>query len=380
MHRSGTSMLTRCIHLLGAGIAKQVIPIDTVINRDGFFEDAKVVALNDELLSLLGSSWYDFRPLPRETVDPQSIKLWQNQALVHLQQEYAGKGLSVIKDPRMSRLWIYWRSMFKQAGLNVDLVHIVRRPAHVAISLNSRNGIPLAYGLLLWCAHIIDILKIEDNEGSLTTLFYDPFLSDPHKNLKFIAAMLGSDRVSTPDYAYIEGEIGKHRSSITPSNGDALALIQDLRDFALQLYQFLEKHCIDGKLATMAGETERLSNEYHQLLSCCAVEFNTLGVLTNELISLNGELVKIGEMHSDAQSVVAQRDEQLAELNGELARVGAELEHAQSIVMKRDRQIADLNEQIVNVHEQMADLNEQLARYENVWFRRAWRTIRRPFL
>lgn len=384
MHRSGTSMLTRCIHLLGAEVARQVIPTDAAINRNGFFEDAKVIALNDELLAMLGSCWYDFKPLRYEAVDPERIRRWQNQALDHLQEEYSDKRLSVIKDPRMSRLWIYWQSMFEQAGLNVDMVHIVRQPENVAMSLNRRNGMPLAYGLLLWCAHVIDILRIEDNEEPCTTLFYESFLGDPHKNVKFITAMLGSDIVDEPDYAYIEGEIGKPLSSSSPSSDGALALIQDLRDFTLQLYQVLENNCNDGKLVIARQEVERLNNEYQQLLSRCAAEFKTLGVLTNELMSLSSKLVEVGGLHSQAQHVVEERDAQLAELNRDLKRVGAELEYAQSIVAERDGQLVALNAerdtQVTGLNEQVAELNEQVARYENIWFRRTWRYVRRPFL
>lgn len=377
MHRSGTSMLVRCIHLLGAEIAQQVIPTDAAINRDGFFEDAKVVALNDKLLSMLGICWYDFQPLAHQATDSQNMKLWQKQALAHVQEEYAGQSLSAIKDPRMSRLWIFWAPIFELAGLRVDLVHIVRSPEHVAMSLKRRNGMPLAYGLLLWTAHIIDILNVEDNAASRTTLFYDSFLSDPHTNIKLIVALLGSAIAATPDYAYIEGEIGEPRSSVSPSNGAELTLIQDLYVFASQLYQSLENHCAAGKLELAANEIERLNNEYRQLLSRYEVAFETLRVLTNELIAVNGELVKIGEQHSTAQTVVAERDGQLAVLNGELKRVGAELEYAQSVVTERDGQLVELN---AERDAQVAALNEELTRYENVWFRRLVRFIRRPFL
>ena len=371
MHRSGTSMVTRCVHLLGADIAHQVIPIDAAINRDGFFEDAKVVAFNDELLSMLGSSWYDFRPLRREAEDLRAITGWQKQALAHVREEYAGKKLSVTKDPRISRLWTYWAPVFKQAGLNVDLIHIVRQPEQVAMSLQRRNGMPPVYGVLLWCAHIIDMLNTMDNEASWTTLLYDSFLADPHKNIECITAMLGTDSVGTPDHATIEGGIGAPRHSICASNGDEFMLNRGLHDFASQLYQLLENGCTDGKLVLAQNEIARLNSGYQQLLSRYAEAFQMLRVLTNDRIALNGELVKIGELHSRAQSVVAERDGQLAALNGELKRVGAELEYAQSVVEERDAQIATMSEQ--------SGVLREIARSGNAWLRRVFCSIRHFF-
>ncbi|MGI9285423.1 MAG: hypothetical protein ACR2P1_08535 [Pseudomonadales bacterium] len=379
MHRSGTSMLARCVHLLGANIARRVIPTDVAINRDGFFEDAEVVALNDELFALLNSCWYDFQPLLHDAADLESIKRWQNKALDHLREEYGGKRLSLIKDPRLSRLWRYWAPIFNQAGLNVDLVHILRRPEHVAVSLNRRNGMPVASGLLLWCAHIIDTLCVMDSDQPWTTFFYGSFLGEPHKNIKLTIAMLGDD-IDESDYAFIEGGIGKPRSSTIPSSDDGLVLVPDLDDFASQLYQFLENNYKDGKLTIAQQDAERLNNEYQQLLSRRSAECKTLAVLTHELISLNGKLVEIGELHSQAQNIVAERDGQLGGLNEELSRVGAELKHAQSVVLERDGQLANLGGQLADLSGQLADLNEQIARYESVWFRRACRYVRRLFV
>lgn len=364
MHRSGTSVLTHCIHLLGANIASQVIAPQAAVNRDGFFEDAKLVALNEQLLSMLGSCWYDFRDLVIDDANADALQSWRNEALAHLRTEYVGNSLTVIKDPRMSRLMALWAPIFEDANLGVELVHILRQPEKVAVSLQRRNGMPPAYGLLLWCAHILDILKSTESNNLKATVLYDALVENSHKDVQLLANMLATEAANKSDYADVEAVIGKPLSASSSSYSDAHALIPELREFALRLYQSLASHVIDGELTIISKVRDELASDYESLLSRYAVTFETLRVLTEELITVNGKLVEIGELHTNAQAVVKQRDGQLAAVNDELARAGAELEHAQAVVVERDSQVADLNEQI--------------ARYENVWFRRGWRQLRRP--
>ncbi len=370
MHRSGTSVLTECIHLLGADIASQVIPPEAAINRDGFFEDAKIVALNEQLLALLGSSWYDFRSLPNEVADTSAMQRWRTEALDHLGRDYAGASLAVIKDPRMSRLFAFWVPVFQQANLNVELVHILRQPEEVAISLQRRNGMPPAYGLLLWCAHIIDSLKSLETNAATTTVLYDAFVDDPHKNIRLMANTLAAAAGNESDYASIAAVVGKPVSVPSPSHRAALALIPELHEFALRLYQSLAGRCVDGKLVFASGERAQLASDYESLIARYPAAFATLRVLAEELIIVNGELVRIGELHANAQAIVQQRDDQLAAVNRELTRVGAELEYAQSIVAERDEQLAALNAQ---KNTQVADLITRVARFQNLWLRRGSR-------
>lgn len=370
MHRSGTSVLTQCIHLLGASMASQVIAPAAAINRDGFFEDAIIVALNEQLLSLLGSSWYDFRSLPNAAANTEAMQNWRSEALTHLRADYAGAGVAVIKDPRMSRVYSHWAPLFRQADLGVELVHILRQPEEVAVSLQRRNRMPPAYSLLLWCAHIFDILELMENNNSASTVLYKAFIDDPENNIQLMAGMLAGAAANEPDYSSIAAVVGKPFSVSTPSHSDALALIPELYEFALRLYQSLACHWVDGKLMLPGNEREQLVNNYASLSSRCAAAFATLRVLTEELMVINGELVRIGELHANAQAIVQQRDGQLAAVHNELSRVGAELEHAQSVVAQRDDQLALLTAQA-------DDLNNRIAGYESMWFRRGWRRLRR---
>ena len=72
MHRSGTSLLTRVLNLLGVGLGPEghLMPADK-FNPKGFWEHHGIVNLNDEILETLGGTW---RFLPKMPAG------WENDA------------------------------------------------------------------------------------------------------------------------------------------------------------------------------------------------------------------------------------------------------------------------------------------------------------
>lgn len=62
MHRSGTSVLTRAIALLGASLPSDLHP-PGADNPDGYWEPAGLQRINDRLLQAAGSAWLDIAPL-----------------------------------------------------------------------------------------------------------------------------------------------------------------------------------------------------------------------------------------------------------------------------------------------------------------------------
>ncbi|MEX0585828.1 MAG: hypothetical protein WD176_04250, partial [Pirellulales bacterium] len=63
MHRSGTSLVTRLLNLLGVdlGVSAALRPADR-FNPTGYWEHQAFIDINDELLRRLGGSW---RQIPR---------------------------------------------------------------------------------------------------------------------------------------------------------------------------------------------------------------------------------------------------------------------------------------------------------------------------
>src|SRR6267142_2477971 len=72
-HRSGTSMLTRLLHTCGLelGPESELMPA-RADNPDGFWENLRFVAINDEVLNELGGAW-DLPPPASEAFKSSSL-------------------------------------------------------------------------------------------------------------------------------------------------------------------------------------------------------------------------------------------------------------------------------------------------------------------
>ena len=153
MHRSGTSGLTGCLHLLGCAAPRSQIPIATD-NPKGFFESRPIVHHNDELLATLGLDWKDWRPVPTEFFSGEAVNL-HDKGTNLIDEEFEQNPLFVLKDPRVCRLFPYWRRVLQDSGIDLMVVQSHRHPLEVAQSLQQRNKLPLAQGFLLWMVHVL---------------------------------------------------------------------------------------------------------------------------------------------------------------------------------------------------------------------------------
>lgn len=151
MHRSGTSSVAGALTLLGAAAPRTLMP-PAADNPRGFWESNVVMDLDDALLAEAGSSWSDWRPLPR-TPDPASTRA---RLVAALQTEFGEADTIVLKDPRMCRLFPAWRDALDVAGYRPLIVSPLRSPSQVAASLSARNPISRDQGLRLWLRHVLD--------------------------------------------------------------------------------------------------------------------------------------------------------------------------------------------------------------------------------
>ncbi len=153
MHRSGSSMLTRLINLMGAyfGSEDASLGFDDA-NPKGYWERKDVLWANEAILQWHGCTWdcvadWNFeqtRDLPAEVLHRmRSIILGMD-----------GFRPWVMKDPRMCLTLPCWRPL-----LEVPVAVLLHRdPLEIANSLK-RRGTPLAYSLSLWEYYAIGALN-----------------------------------------------------------------------------------------------------------------------------------------------------------------------------------------------------------------------------
>lgn len=185
MHRSGTSAVTRIVNLLGAGIGGSLVPAGQD-NPSGFWEPAKVVKINDDLLQGLGRTWYDMRDMQSGWVDTAAGKDAFKRARAFIQRDMAGGLLWVIKDPRLSLTAPVWIKALKTSGFEVDCVFIVRDPREVVDSLHRRNGWPHSPLYLMWVQYVLEA-EAATRECRRTMVTYDQILGNWRTSIERIA-------------------------------------------------------------------------------------------------------------------------------------------------------------------------------------------------
>ncbi len=170
-HRSGTSLITSIFKdLINEEIDESKLINPQLDNPSGFFESKRLVAFNEKLLEILGSSC---------SSPPITLPLWPEPPLIDLlinaRREFKDLAISsnwVDKDPRLCILYpAYLHILLKR----VPLLVCIREPIKVAVSLYARTGLSINVGLSMWFIYNHHISKSMTEDDSL--YFYDEFLN-----------------------------------------------------------------------------------------------------------------------------------------------------------------------------------------------------------
>ncbi|WP_427790990.1 sulfotransferase family protein [Brevundimonas diminuta] len=153
MHRSGTSSVAGALTLAGAAAPRHLMPA-AEDNPRGFWESSAVADFNDRLLAREGSNWHDWRAF--STAAAEGDGQLRAEAADLLRQEFGDAPTIALKDPRICRLFLFWRRALTEAGYAPVVVSPFRPPSEVAASLVSRNTMGRSHALRLWMRHVLD--------------------------------------------------------------------------------------------------------------------------------------------------------------------------------------------------------------------------------
>ena len=189
MHRSGTSVVARCMKVLGAETGDSLIPAQKD-NPKGFYEDKDILELDEEMLGFLGSSWEATNIVSLQQIEELFESDFFIRACNLLEKKLQHYPIFVIKEPRMVVLLPFWRKVFVECSLNVKYVIAIRNPLSVASSLEKRNGMDPAFGVTLWFGYVLRSLQ-ETVEDERVLVDYDRILLYPKKEVQRLSEMLG---------------------------------------------------------------------------------------------------------------------------------------------------------------------------------------------
>lgn len=216
MHRSGTSLISRIINLLGVYLGPEdQLRKAAKDNPLGFWEHRRLTALNDEILSRLGGSWHEppvFRPGWEITPALQDLR---ERARAVIDEDFAAAKLWAWKDPRTCLTLPFWQRLLPP----MRYVICLRNPADVAYSLERRDGFSFEKSVHLWLFHVVSSLQHTAGHPRLL-LFYEDFMAQWPQELRRLARYLGAcARAEEEDTQkavreFLKAELQRHHTSL----------------------------------------------------------------------------------------------------------------------------------------------------------------------
>jgi hypothetical protein len=186
MHRSGTSLITRLVSLLGLSLClEQDLLVGRKANPRGHWESRSLLEFNDRLLDEIGGRWF-CPPLLGSQETSRMLDRHAAEALARLQDTHPDSPW-VWKDPRTCVLLPFWSAVLEQRAA---YVLIVRHPFEVSDSLADREGFAPQLSLALWERYTRQAMLGAAGRPMMVCT-YDGVLSDPLGWSERLAAFLG---------------------------------------------------------------------------------------------------------------------------------------------------------------------------------------------
>src|SRR5215218_462043 len=197
MHRSGTSLLSHMLHILGVDMADTTDHVSPK-NRGGFWERPALVAIQDEVLDAIG------RPIALPShVLPFPPAWWRNKQvqalkpkLVDYLREELGKSSNPwgFKDPRTCRLLPLWSEVFRELNLEPVYVTAVRAPAEASVSMSQKSAarkLSVANGELMWLSYNYDVARYVTTKSQALMVDYADWFTDANAVARRLCDELG---------------------------------------------------------------------------------------------------------------------------------------------------------------------------------------------
>ncbi|HVM14495.1 MAG TPA: glycosyltransferase [Egibacteraceae bacterium] len=247
MHRSGTSLVARVCNILGVDLGgPEHLMEATADNPTGYWEHEEVTWFNERLLGELGGNWKQPPVLDPGWERQPGLDQKRADASTLFQTHFAGVEVVGWKDPRMSFLLPFWRTV-----VPIDrTVLCIRDPREVAASLAARNSVEPERAARLWLRYTVAAYR---SDPDAVIVAYHDFFHDSDAvvallcNHLELAPPTGEQRETIE--AFVAPELRHHVAQRDPPSGSEMAL-------ALQVFQSLADRRLDV-FEEVAGVLER---------------------------------------------------------------------------------------------------------------------------
>jgi hypothetical protein len=187
--RSGTSLLAHILNILGVILPEQLLGAG-VGNPFGHWEPMRLLKLNEEILSVLGRTWHDPRPIPPGWFRSREAYGFQERITEEILSLYGDAPLILIKEPRICRLAPLYLDALDVLGIRPMVILPIRHPVEVMNSICWRDGGDMRSHELRWLRHLIESEEASRNCVRVWTSF-DGLLENWQTTIESVALGLG---------------------------------------------------------------------------------------------------------------------------------------------------------------------------------------------
>lgn len=213
MHRSGTSALAGALALAGLNPGKKAFDPGED-NPKGYFENARITLINEQILYELFARWNETLFIPEEWWLFEKFDKYLQQISEIILDEFDEADSILIKDPRLSVLLPLYLNALRKLDVNPVFVICVRNPFEITDSLKKRNHLAQEKSLLLWMDYQV---KAEYYTRNYPRVFlsYHSLLKDPVKILRTLQEKLQPGIILNPEtvkavLSFLDNELKHH--------------------------------------------------------------------------------------------------------------------------------------------------------------------------
>lgn len=354
MHRSGTSLLTRALNLLGYAVPETRIGINST-NESGHWESRHIARINDALLESAGLTWHDWGNLDMRAVPSRLLATTREDIVNIVHTEWGGADKLVIKEPRMCRFAPLYREALGEAGFRSVYAMPLRNPLEVMASLARRNGIGAVDAALLWLRYVLEAEQGTRGEPR-AFLHYDGLIEDPVRELDRLCELLGLSPPYRPDVVAVPlrelADPGKRHHAVT---AETLAHDPVTRGWVSNAFEALRVLAGDESNADAKTRLDAITDDFARATPALRMVSGALGAATAKAEArcetLSGDLAALRSERSRLADEVQAKDAAFNKatadakvLETRIGRLSAQLANADSAKSQAESLLAELSE------------------------------------
>jgi Sulfotransferase family len=261
MSRSGTSLTTRILNLLGVDLGSddELMEPASGNNPAGFWEHKGIADLNEDILATLGDAprqrWRWPPPLEEGWERDPRLERHRRDALAMLQQSFAGLPLWGWKDPRTCLTLPFWQQALGQVHhveSRLRYVVCVRHPLDVAGSLEARDGLGREEAMRLWLRYMSEAI-VHTSGCPRTFVSYEGYFRDWQGQVARLAEFVGqagpTEAKRATIVAQIDEELWHHREAVQTAQAELPPAISEL-------YSLLTARCGPNPESTIEADLD----------------------------------------------------------------------------------------------------------------------------